>query len=163
MDFTIKSAITFLTIVHISDCQIDELRRQRNPYEFFQIGAESPPKPVLYLESDINSVPPVGTSDFVRHFARETSGENIKNLRLVGKSDANVGQSVVRRLPLMDTEEAKDPHSSHRNFVIAGDNQYYAVHTSREPEAPITGHYHSSYADRNKGGKLYLGNRPFYF
>lgn len=58
-----------------------------------------------------------------------------------------------------------DPHSSHRNFLTAGVNRYYTVRTSasHEPHAPIVGHYHSSYENRGLGGKIYLGNRPFYF
>ncbi|CAG2175794.1 unnamed protein product, partial [Oppiella nova] len=149
----IKSVIAFISTVPIIYCQTAD----QNP-TFLRVGPESPPKPVLYLASDSHSVPPLGTSDFVRHFARQTSGENAKNFGRLTETDGNIGATVVRRLPLIDGPDVEDPHHSHRNFVMANEHMYYAVRTppAHEIQAPVVGHYHSSYEGRNKG-KLYLG------
>ncbi|XP_054163610.1 uncharacterized protein LOC128961401 [Oppia nitens] len=171
MFLTSDIAIVILLMVNIVYCQIDEERRRRNPYEFFQIGPEIPAKQYLYYtDNGQNPVPPPGTSDFVRYFARQTSGKNLKNKLqspLVLLSDSDVREPTVRRLPLIDSDvvEGHDPHASHRNFVAAGNNRYYSVQTppAHELQAPIVGHYHSSYEDRDKGGKMYLGNHAFHF
>jgi len=124
----------------------------------------------------LHSIPPVGTSEYVRHFARQTSDQlkSEHDIHHVPRTISYVAEpaccdtvvETVKHVHLPDNHHHHhDPHASHRNFLTAGINRYYTVRSpaSHEPHAPIVGFYHSSYQDRNRGGKLYLGNRPFYF
>ncbi len=116
----------------------------------------------------------------MKYFARQTSGELNREhdihhgphtIRYVAEpACCDTVVETVKHVHLPDNhhnhnDDHKDPHASHRNFLTAGINRYYAVRSpaSHEPQAPIVGFYHSSYQNRNRGGKLYLGNRPFYF
>jgi len=192
MNFNYECLWFLMLILPLTYSQIDESRRQRNPFEFYQIGPKTVSQHDVHYhhhsddhvhhshrEARLHSIPPPGTSEYVRHFARQTSGEENKGhdihhhhgptIRYVAEpACCDTVVETVKHVVVPDNHhnhDHKDPHSSHRNFLTAGVNRYYAVRSpaSHEPHAPIVGVYHSSYANRDRGGKLYLGNRPFYF